>query len=128
MFSLGQNNNPVGKSHREIEVSVEFAQLSEDPELGGPDSNYYGLADCKGSKIQTLEESYRRVLTERCVRAKHPLIRLELPRMDAFSIGSLFCFFETVAAVNQRLAEIPGWDDQKQAISAEQLLDQVSKT
>lgn len=119
---------PEGVDRHQFEVSVEFAQLSEEPELGGPDSNYDGLADCKGSKIRTLEESYRRVLAERCVRAKHPLIRLELPRMDAFSIGSLMCFFETVAAVNQRLAEIPGWDDLKQAVSAEQILDQVSKT
>ncbi len=110
---------PEGTDPHLFEVSLELAQMADQVRVGGLDANYDGLAPWKGSPVQDLEQIHKERLFGRRRQDQLPLIALEIPQLDRFSFGSLLCFFETVAAVNQRLAEISGRDDTKLAVTSD---------
>lgn len=80
-----------------------------------------GLEGLVGRSVHELAQQADRLIREIQAEQGAPQVELRIPKLDAYSLGALMCFFETVANVNQKLAEVGAWNETAAALTAEHL-------
>jgi len=98
--SLYQNQPRLGL----IEINVRTNQFRSEPPQAEGDRP---LAEVYREARQALSDSRGQLV---------PQVTLTIDRQDLFSLGALVGFFETVAAINQRLHGLAAWNDGNAAL------------
>lgn len=104
-----------------FETHLRVASSNLDPGLAGSEPLGDGLDPFTGAPLAKLEQAWQEEVQQRGLQRALPTLRLEIPKLDPFSLGALCFFLETAAALAHKLGDIPLRHDVEGAVAPAQI-------